>query len=79
MQNSEKSDTSLSWELKIGERVHTIWDPQRIGTVKYVGAVEGHSGLWVGVDWDDGDAKHDGYLNGVRYFQATSPRCASFV
>ncbi|KAK6918072.1 CAP Gly-rich domain [Dillenia turbinata] len=79
MQNSEKSDTSLSWELKIGDRVHAVGDRRRIGTVKYVGAVEGHSGLWVGIDWDNGDAKHDGSFNGVRYFQATSPKSASFV
>ncbi|KAK6919830.1 CAP Gly-rich domain [Dillenia turbinata] len=79
MQNSEKSDTSLSGELKTGERVHMIGDCQRIGTVKYVGAVEGLSGLWVGVDWDNGNAKHDGSLNGIRYFQATSPKSASFV
>lgn len=67
-------------DFKIGQRVHSAGDCRRIGTVKYVGAVEGYSGNWVGIDWDnDGDGKHDGSINGVRYFQAKSPNSASFV
>ena len=26
-----------------------------------VGPIEGHVGEWVGMDWDTGEAKHDGY------------------
>lgn len=53
---------------------------RRTGTVKYVGPVEGTSGTWVGVDWDnDGDGKNDGSHNGVRYFEARGPTTASFV
>ncbi|KAG4956438.1 hypothetical protein JHK85_042818 [Glycine max] len=47
--------------------------------VKYVGPVEGYSDTWVGVDWDNGEAKHDGSINGVRYFHAKSERSGSFV
>ncbi|ETN71702.1 CAP-Gly domain protein, partial [Necator americanus] len=37
--------------------------------VRYVGNVEGHPGVWVGVEWDDPRrGKHDGLVNGVRYF-----------
>ncbi|WMV55139.1 hypothetical protein MTR67_048524 [Solanum verrucosum] len=63
----------------IGQRVHFVGDTHRIGTVKYVGAVEGYGGNWVGVDWDNGDGKHDGSHNGVRYFEAQGPKSASFV
>ncbi|KAF2300614.1 hypothetical protein GH714_014502 [Hevea brasiliensis] len=35
--------------------------------------------MWVGVDWDNGEGKHDGSVNGVRYFQAKSERSGSFV
>ncbi|XP_015166877.1 tubulin-folding cofactor E isoform X2 [Solanum tuberosum] len=63
----------------IGQRVHFVGDTRRIGTVKYVGAVEGYGGNWVGVDWDNGDGKHDGSHNGVRYFEAQGPKSASFV
>lgn len=65
--------------FEIGQRVHSAGDTRRIGTVKYVGPVEGYSGDWVGVDWDNGDSKHDGSVNGVRYFQANMEKSASFV
>ncbi|GMJ11703.1 PFIFFERLING, TUBULIN-FOLDING COFACTOR E [Hibiscus trionum] len=64
----------------LGQRVHSTADPRRVGTVKFVGNVEGYSGTWVGVDWDnEGDGKHDGSINGVRYFQARFQNSASFV
>ncbi|KAL9320647.1 hypothetical protein ACSQ67_012486 [Phaseolus vulgaris] len=66
-------------EFWVGQRVHVLGDPRRIGTVKYVGPVEGYSDTWVGVDWDNGEGKHDGSVNGVRYFHAKSERSGSFV
>ncbi|GFQ01056.1 putative chloride channel-like protein clc-g [Phtheirospermum japonicum] len=48
--------------------------PRRIGTVKYVGPVEGFSSDWVGVDWDaDGEGKHNGSHSGASYFTARGP------
>lgn len=64
---------------KLGQRVHSANDARRIGTVKYVGEVQGYSGTWLGVDWDYGNGKHDGSINGVRYFQAKSQKSGSFV
>ncbi|CAB4297902.1 unnamed protein product [Prunus armeniaca] len=66
-------------DFRIGQRVHSSGDPRRIGTVRYVGPVQGYSGTWVGVDWDNGEGKHDGTINGVQYFQARSERSGSFV
>ncbi|KHN14357.1 Tubulin-specific chaperone E, partial [Glycine soja] len=60
-------------------QVHASGDSRRIGTVKYVGPVEGYSDTWVGVDWDNGEGKHDGSINGVQYFHAKSERSGSFV
>ena len=41
-------------------------------TVRYLGEVEGTSGLWLGVEWDDqARGKHDGSHKGVRYFECT--------
>lgn len=77
MQNSGSADSSA--EFRLGQRVHLVGDSRRVGTVKYVGPVEGHTGTWVGVDWDNGDAKHDGALNGRRYFEAHAPKSGSFV
>lgn len=51
-------------------------------TVRYVGPVDGHEGLWVGVEWDDPSrGKHDGATGGRRYFTCCSaaPTAASFV
>ncbi|KAL9267953.1 Tubulin-folding cofactor E-like protein [Drosera capensis] len=62
-----------------GQRVHHATDPTRTGTVHYTGPVKGHAGDWVGVDWDNGAGKHDGSVNGVRYFQANGEKSGSFV
>ena len=74
----EMGDESES-TFAIGQRVHSVGDSRRIGTVKYVGPIQGYSGDWVGVDWDNGDGRNDGSVNGVRYFQAKSDNSASFV
>lgn len=66
-------------DFKLGQRVHSVGDPRRIGTVRYLGPVEGYSGTWVGVDWDNRAGKHDGSINGVQYFQASFERSASFA
>ncbi|XP_047961102.1 tubulin-folding cofactor E [Salvia hispanica] len=66
--------------FRVGQRVHFAGQPRRVGTVRYVGPVEGYGGDWVGVDWDeDGQGKHDGSHNGVRYFTARGLHTASFV
>ncbi|KAJ8625342.1 hypothetical protein MRB53_033872 [Persea americana] len=81
--NAEEDGRSISCNetlgFRVGQRVHISGDPRRIGMVKYVGPVEGYSGIWVGVDWDNGEGKHDGSLNGIRYFQANGDKSASFV
>ena len=52
-------------------------------TVRYIGAVEGQDGEWVGLEWDDvGRGKHNGCYKGKRYFRCRNTEaeaCASFV
>ncbi len=50
-------------------------------TVRYVGPVDGQSGTWVGVEYDDaGRGKHDGCHAGRRYFScAGGPAAGSLV
>ncbi|GKV12409.1 hypothetical protein SLEP1_g23551 [Rubroshorea leprosula] len=77
MANSSLPD---SVSFRLGQRVHAANDPRRIGTVKYIGEVEGYSGTRVGVDWDNHrDGKHDGSINGVRYFHGRSELSGSFI
>ncbi|KAL6619619.1 hypothetical protein ACP70R_034758 [Stipagrostis hirtigluma subsp. patula] len=66
--------------FRLGQRVHAAGDPRRVGTVRYLGPVEGHSGDWVGVDWDAGaGGRHDGSVAVRRYFAAAGERSASFA
>ncbi|KAL2869872.1 putative tubulin-specific chaperone [Aspergillus lucknowensis] len=51
-------------------------------TIRYVGKVEGTSGEWLGVEWDDPTrGKHSGQHQGVRYFTCVRkhPTAGSFV
>ncbi|CAA6660206.1 unnamed protein product [Spirodela intermedia] len=65
--------------FSVCQRVHVLGDPRRTGTVRYVGPVDGYDGSWIGVDWDDGGGKHDGVVNGVRYFSAKGQMTGSLV
>ncbi|XP_078434131.1 tubulin folding cofactor E / Pfifferling (PFI) [Wolffia australiana] len=73
----EIADSKMGF--RVSQRIHAVGDPQRTGTVRYVGSVEGYDGCWVGVDWDDGQGKHDGAVNGVRYFSAKGSTTASLI
>lgn len=40
-----------------------------LSTIRYVGTVQGTTGDWLGVEWDDASrGKHSGEHKGVRYF-----------
>jgi hypothetical protein len=72
--------SSAAGAFRLGQRVHAAGDPRRVGTVRYLGHVEGHAGDWVGIDWDDGaGGRHDGSLAGRRYFVAAGECSASFA
>ncbi|CAI4221347.1 unnamed protein product [Auanema sp. JU1783] len=63
--------------MEVGRRIECS---SRKGTVRYVGTVEGHGGEWLGIEWDDLDGgKHDGCVNGKRYFVTKHPRNGSFI
>ncbi|ORX49539.1 RNI-like protein [Hesseltinella vesiculosa] len=49
-------------------------------TVRYVGAVEGSTGEWLGVEWDnDLRGKHNGTHNNKNYFTCRSQTSGSFL
>lgn len=60
---------------------HRVRFHASIGTVKYIGPVQGRGEtVWVGIEWDNPSrGKHDGFLEGVRYFSCVHPTGASFV
>lgn len=61
----------------IGDRIESGGS---IGTVKYIGLVEGYTNIWLGIDWDDSDrGKHNGSVNGISYFCTRTPTSGSFI
>ncbi|KAI0076461.1 RNI-like protein [Panus rudis PR-1116 ss-1] len=51
-----------------------------IGTIRYIGPVDGTQGSWLGVEWDDSSrGKHDGVKDGKRYFTCIVPNSGSFI
>jgi hypothetical protein len=71
-----------AWAPAVGARVRVAPDGD-CATVRYIGAVAGTDGDWVGLEFDTaGRGKHDGVHQGVRYFEcsaAAGPQSASFV
>ncbi|EFA01432.2 Tubulin-specific chaperone E-like Protein [Tribolium castaneum] len=62
---------------QIGDRIES---GGYIGTVKYVGPIEGKPSIWLGIDWDNPQrGKHDGRVNGVQYFTTRNPTSGSFI
>ncbi|XP_044270967.1 tubulin-specific chaperone E [Tribolium madens] len=69
--------TNSQSPYQIGDRVES---GGFIGTVKYVGPIEGKSSIWLGIDWDNPErGKHDGSVNGVQYFTTRHPTSGSFI
>ncbi|MEW5305643.1 MAG: hypothetical protein WDW36_008170 [Sanguina aurantia] len=64
--------------VEVGSRVQL---QNERATVRYIGAVSGQEGSWVGVEWDDPcRGKHDGSAGGSKYFETTSgPTAGSFI
>ena len=48
------------------------------GVVKYVGLPGFKPGVWIGIEYDEPMGKHDGSVNGERYFEAR-PKHGAFV
>jgi len=63
----------------IGSRcMVTAKGPRRLGTVMYNGPLEGKSGIFIGVQFDEPLGVNDGTVNGKRYFEC-QPKYGSFV
>ncbi|GAM18653.1 hypothetical protein SAMD00019534_018280, partial [Acytostelium subglobosum LB1] len=68
-------------DIKVGDRCLIISDDLgRIGSVAYIGKVEGAaSGYWIGISLDLPQGKNNGTLKGVRYFDCQGDKYGCFV
>jgi len=70
-EQQEMEEKTMAENIKVGSRckVTVTNAPTRLGTVMYSGPVEGLTGYWIGIKYDEPVGKHDGIVKGKRYFQ----------
>jgi dynactin complex subunit len=70
------SSPSAAIPLKVGQRI--IYSG-RTCTIKYLGPLPETQGLWLGVEWDDGNGKHNGSYKNELLFTTNLPTSGSFI
>lgn len=66
-------------QLQLGERCTVKGVSERRGWLRYVGPVEGLTGLWCGVEFDKAEGKNNGVFKEHTYFGPVSDNHGGFV
>lgn len=71
------SNSTENQKPEIGMRIELN---DHYGTIRYIGRVENKPSIWLGIDWDDPNrGKHDGTVEGRRYFSAKHKTSGSLI
>uniref|UniRef100_UPI00398E55A1 tubulin-folding cofactor B n=1 Tax=Pristiophorus japonicus TaxID=55135 RepID=UPI00398E55A1 len=67
----EQEEKVLADAILVGARCEVVisGQPTKRGTVMYVGQTEFKPGYWIGLKYDEPLGKHDGSVNGKKYFE----------
>ncbi|XP_030755606.1 tubulin-folding cofactor B [Sitophilus oryzae] len=70
-EQQESEEKSQAENMKVGSRCKVTVSnaPTRLGTIMYSGGIDGLTGSWIGIKYDEPVGKHDGSIKGKRYFQ----------
>ncbi|XP_067830917.1 tubulin-folding cofactor B [Heptranchias perlo] len=71
LEQREQEEKALADAIPVGARCEVLisGQPTKRGTVMYVGQTEFKPGYWIGLKYDEPLGKHDGSVNGKRYFE----------
>lgn len=63
----QSTELATTKNLEVGDRV--LIRGKKPGTLKYIGGIHIKEGIWCGIKLDSPDGKHDGKIEGKRYFK----------
>lgn len=70
----EEENKAAADAMSVGNRcqVQVPGQPTKVGTVMFVGTTDFKPGYWVGVKYDEPVGKHDGTVDGKKYFECVN-------
>ena len=70
-QRKNRIEMMMALEKKeLQQQQRFVYEEKYFASICYRGSIEGMSGEWIGIEWDDVEkGKHSGCHNGIEYFK----------